>query len=302
MIVADTPRRKVGVSPGTTTFTLNGTTYVDCPADAARIDVLKIPGDPGYRAPSKPAATAAKALRRVQRAFSPYGTFESLSGLGLVLAPEGDISPAPYSEVGAVMQNWRTRCGPNDPQFNTRGEAGYYYDTQLGGVGPSDLQLSRIYGYTPVVNSWVPFKRMTWTIAPWVPPTGDAGWGYPTIGPALRGLAGATNVGWGWSKMRRALGLRDAGDVDVAMQEAEATADVALDPAQQAVLELKRHQDRVFMLSTISTAAIAMTTAIGLIKFLRDEKRAKRTGNSGRATEQGTAALPVAGARSRRRR
>lgn len=305
MIVADTPRRKVGVSPGTTTFTLNGTTYVDCPADAARIDVLKIPGDPGYRAPSKPATVATKALRRVQRAFSPYGTFESLSGLGLVLAPEGDISPAPYSEVGAVMQNWRTRCGPNDPQFNTRGEAGHYYDTPLGGVGPSDLQLSRIYGYTPVVNSWVPFKRMTWTIAPWVPPTGDAGWGYPTIGPALRGLAGATNVGWGWSKLRRALGLRDAGDI--ATEAMEASAEVGpipgttLDPAQQAVLELKRHQDRVFLLSTISTAAIATTTAIGLIKFMRDEKRAKRAGGNSRATEQGTAALPVAGARSRRR-
>lgn len=313
MIVPVVPANKVGVAPGTTAFALNGTQYVDCPADAARIDVLKIPTNPGYRNPPKGAAvqTAANALRRVQRALSPYGTFENMSGalgrgLGIVLAPYGDISPEPPGEIAATMQNWRTRCGPNDPQFNTRGEAGYYYDGLAGVAPPGDLEMSRIYGYTPVVNSWVPFKKLTWTMAPWVPRSGYEGQGYPTIGPALRGAADSwsasgvafyqtmtQNMRWAWSALLTSTGLGDATSVSAEIGP------ITLDPAQEAVLELKKHQERVFMLSTISTAAIAMTTGIGLIKFLRDERRAKK---GGKATEHATSALPISGARRRRRR
>jgi len=262
--------------------------------------------------------------RRVVAAFSPYGTFESMKGpssigtklrqllrrhtnLGIVLAPYGDISPLMYSEISATMQNIHHQCGPFDPQYMQNGEAGYYYDTPLGSAQstwqqwkakwfgapnlgnvspPSDLQLSRIYGYTPQMSSYVPFKNVTWTIAPWTPPNGGSGSMYPVLGPPLRGTRRRV------SRWRSLFG-DDAPPADTAT---ETFVETAVSPAQAALNELRRHQDRVFMLSVVSTAAIAGGFLLNVLKDRRDAHRTNRKPSS----DTPVVAPMISGARRRR--
>jgi hypothetical protein len=264
------------------------------------------------------------AARRVVAAFSPYGTFESMKGasvgsrlrqllrrhtnLGIVLSPHGDISPLMYSEISATMQNIHYQCGPFDPQYTQNGEAGYYYDTPLGsakstwqrwkakwfgapGLGnvspPSDLQLSRIYGYTPQMSSYVPFQNVTWTIAPWTPPNGGSGSMYPVIGPALRGARRQVSR---WRSL--------FGDTPPADTATETFVETTVSPAQAALNELRRHQDRLFTLSVASTAAIVGGFLLSVIKDRREVRR-----NSRKATSETPAITPmISGARRRRYR
>jgi hypothetical protein len=46
-----------------------------------------------------------------------------------------------------------------DRFFNTRGEVGWYYDTQLGAI-PTDAELAKTYQcYTPVNSGWINAKE-----------------------------------------------------------------------------------------------------------------------------------------------
>jgi hypothetical protein len=220
--------------------------------------------------------------QRVVKALSPSADAK-LAGLGLVLSPYGDISPQMYSEISATYQNYRNHCGPFDPQFNTQGEAGYYYDTPLGGNGPTDFQVARAIGYTPVVNSWVPFQQETWTMAPWVPPNG--GGAYGTIGPALRGA----RRGWFAAFKSAVLGATD--------DLIDTVTPTSYNAGQAAVNELRRHQDRVFMLSAVSTVAVAGGFLLNVIKDQREKKRLKKS-----PSYENPSAVPVAGHRRRRKR
>lgn len=236
------------------------------------------------------------AASRIATAFSPYASFEQMKGavqrvlrggrgsLGLVLKPYGDISSLMYSETSSVMEPF-TYCGPFDPQYSTRGEAGYYYDTPLGGLGtsvPTDLQLSRVYGYTPVVHGWTPFKNVTWQNGTWTPPNGRGGDAYGGIGPALKGAA---------SRWRQRWGLGDGETVAV-----EALEDPSMTPAGMALTALQKHQDRIFFLSAISTAAVAATALVNILKDRRERK-----GKTSKSVEHSVQSLPVSGARRRRR-
>jgi len=116
--------------------------------------------------------------------------------LGFIVAPFGQIpgaypSPIAYSYGG----NGKYLC-PADPQFHQRGEGGFYYDTALGAI-PTDAELAKNYGYTPVTSGWVAAKEGYFP-SPWNPPNGwnPAG----AYGPQMS-LSGAT-VGmplWGWA-------------------------------------------------------------------------------------------------------
>ena len=141
---------------------------------------------------------------------------------------------------------------PSDPQFHTRGEDGMYHDTPLGAI-PTDAELAYRWQRTPTISTWTAGRQpdgspIYWS-NPWVPPTG---W----IAPPPAGASYSLN------------GLGE-GEVDL---EARAAAAAVSN-------ELAKHQKRLFWLSTVSTAAVAVTAGIGLMKAFR-EARHRRSGGS----------------------
>lgn len=98
-----------------------------------------------------------------------------------------------------------------DPQFNTRGEGGYYYDTQLGGLGRPGF-----------------FERL---------------------------------------RARRALrGLRNA---EPLVTDGPAT-------TEDVVAIMNAHNDRVFALTVVSTAAVAVSALVTIfrtLKLIRDDSK-----------------------------
>lgn len=238
---------------------------------------------------------------------------KSRLGLGLVLAPYGDISPQLYSEIADIENNVHYQCAPFDPQYNQRGESGFYYDTPLGhgfakhgivgqalagSTPPTDLQLSRIYGYVPVVNSGagVPGRYIdrpgeTWTAAPYMPPNG--GGPYGTWGPPLRGARRGVIA-----RIKNALNLGDAPlpEGGIAPEDLPPGAGAnPNDPSSLALRALNKHQDRMFLLGIVSTGAVAITTAHNLLK-----DRRKRSGSGHAVTSAVTSTM--SGARRRRSR
>ena len=144
--------------------------------------------------------------------------------LGFIVAPFGQIpgaypSPIAYSYGG----NGKYLC-PADPQFNQRGEHGFYYDTPLGAI-PTDAELSKNYGYTPVTSGWVTAKEGYFP-SPWNPPNG---W----------------NPAGAYGPQMSLSGLRDATAIDL----------IAATNAQNA---------RMFKLAILSTTAVSISAMFTL--------------------------------------
>lgn len=79
--------------------------------------------------------------------------------LGIILNPLGQEVPGqPAADINYTGAGNDYLCPP-DPQYNTGGEQGFFYDTPLGGLGdggiPTDTELASVYGYTPVAGGWV---------------------------------------------------------------------------------------------------------------------------------------------------
>jgi hypothetical protein len=93
--------------------------------------------------------------------------------LGFILAPLGQQVPGQYpNEINYAYGGAGSFLEPPDPQFNTRGEQGFYFDTPLGGPAiPTDAELARNYGYTPVQAGWINAKEGFFP-GPWRPPGG----------------------------------------------------------------------------------------------------------------------------------
>jgi hypothetical protein len=110
-------------------------------------------------------------------------------GLGIILTPYGKIPGAYPSEISRTTHGGRYLC-PADPQYNQRGEAGFYYDTPLGaaprkltwgerralkkaGLGdiPNDFELARVRGILTPNQGWVATQNGAYPGA-WVPPNG----------------------------------------------------------------------------------------------------------------------------------
>lgn len=96
--------------------------------------------------------------------------------LGFILAPLGQEVPGQYpNEINYAYGGTGSYLCPPDPQFNTRGEQGYYYDTPLGGLDgpaiPTDAELAQNYGYTPVEAAWINAKE-GFIPGPWRVPGG----------------------------------------------------------------------------------------------------------------------------------
>ena len=216
--------------------------------------------------------------------------------LGIVLTPHGKSPQGfpPYAidytyggartYYGSIAANEAYFNKPGtydprlDPRFNERGEAGYYYDTQLGawksnwwarvkaklGLGaiPTDFELATRYGYLPVESGWTRTKQGYYT-GRWLPPQGNPAWaGYPTpmwpleskpLGDVPEyGVLTTGNI----NKPRRTSLLGEASVVDV-------------------MAEMTAHNDRLFALTLVSTTAVAVSALLGVfrtLKLIKEEK------------------------------
>lgn len=338
MQTAQTLPRSVGVAPGTTTLVLSGPT-VGCenPARVARQrQMLYPPGKVNVGLPPMPAswqagptattaAAAATATRppraggtqaveavrnavtRVQNVLDPYGTIESLKGviasretrLGLVLAPEGNRSPYPSSEIVAVGKTtagpsaYCTRRPERGPNFRESQTWQYESNRHLGAV-PTDLQLATQRGYTPVFSQWAPGKTGAYSPLPWIPPTGSPRSTLPGDPP-----------GYVQGYMTQLAGPR----LTMLGADGEPTATSPLAPSapaatpeynagQAAVEELKRHQDRMYSLGILSAAAVAMTAMVNVFRYMDDKRTARKRTKTAVAAEPAPA---LSGRRLRRR-
>lgn len=186
--------------------------------------------------------------------------------LGVVLAPYGQnpngTSP-PYTVNYAFGPRPNQYLCPTDPQYNTRGVPGMYYDTPLGrpslkgwwqrfkarralrGLGdiPTDAELATVRGYTPVVSGWINTVGQGYVTGPWIPPDGQDYSGYPPP-IALKGLRG----------------LRDI----------VASAPVPGTVTTESLLQsMQEHNDRVFTLTLVSTTAVAVSALITIFRTLK---------------------------------
>jgi hypothetical protein len=169
--------------------------------------------------------------------YDPYPNGANLtsSGLGFVLSPW---------EINRTLPNGHPYLKPFDPQYITRGERGYYYDTQLGEI-PTDAEYATDICYTPVKSGWI-YSKEGYIPPPYVPPNQ---WRpvAPQFGPPTS-LDGVALSGVESSLGQAANSLGDATD------------------------ELVKHQRRMFYLSIISTAAVAAVAVATVLKMTREER------------------------------
>lgn len=265
MIIAAQPGPAVGVAPGTTTFQLAGPQASVLCDDGARTSYQRMREYPPWK------LRAVQAAQRMRQVLDPYGTIESLKGLAaplvqIVQAGAGAATCAPNQRPSAV--NDYRADETTDYGFQTTDHSPY------GGLGrpgaPTDLELSKIWGYTPWISGWIPFKEGNWAPAPWTPP--DGGYGQ---------LAGP-----------RAARLGDTVDNVVTPPQ------IPLDPATATLQTLQMHQDRMYLLGIISAAAVASTALVNVFRYSA-ERRDVRKRHTRVAAEP---APSISGARRRHRR
>jgi len=214
--------------------------------------------------------------------------------LGIILTPYGKIPGAYPSAINYSYGGRGQFLCPTDPHFHTRGEDGFYYDTPLGGfLGetvpfkvrlatwwenvkaklkgqpapvpapvpapepeavpepayephyypvPTDFNMSQMLQYTPVTRAWVVSKE-AYRPAPWLPPNG---WNQ----------AGAFGPGPAWRQDESLNGFGQA-------------------TAEDAIRALHAHNQRIFALTFVSTAAVATAALLGAyrtVRLLRERK------------------------------
>lgn len=194
--------------------------------------------------------------------------------LGIILTPYGQIPGAYPSEIAYSYGGDGTFMCPDDPFYNTRGEIGFYYDTQLGGppipkgllarwrearrikkvlrgmngLGhsvPTDFEIAPYYGYTPDMDGWVVAKE-GFQPGSWIPPNG---WN-----PA--GAYGSSMAPPNYSYPGPLGGLRDV---------------VQPTPADL-IATLNDHNQKIFTLSIITTAAVAVSAILSAYRTSKQLK------------------------------
>lgn len=191
--------------------------------------------------------------------------------LGIILTPYGKIPGAYPSEIAYSYGGDGTFLCPEDPFYNTRGEIGSYHDTQLGaptveytpipvllpipvpkglltrwmesrrikkalnGLGhsvPTDFEIAPYYGYTPDTDGWVVAKE-GFNPGSWIPPNGysPAGAYGPPMAPATYSYPGPLG-------------------------------DTAQPTPADLIATLNEHNQKIFTLSIISTAAVAVSAIL----------------------------------------
>jgi len=118
----------------------------------------------------------------------------------MILSPYGKLPGGAYpSESGGSIGPGESYLCPDDPQYNSSGEAGHYYDSPLGatvdaygrviaqGPVPSDFDHARAYQYTPSVRGWVATPQGF--VQGGYYPQAPAGAQYPATSPPVLGEA-----------------------------------------------------------------------------------------------------------------
>lgn len=174
--------------------------------------------------------------------------------LGIILSPLGVKTPRQYpNEIGYTYGGSGEYLCPFDPQFNTLGERGWYFDTQFGGLNgldfaiPTDAELSTVYQYTPVEGGWVAGKEGYFP-SNWIPPSGwnPAG----PYGPSI------------------ALSGPDLAAVDVTLPTQTTQSD-----AQAIVDSLNAQNNRMFKVAIISTVVVGLAALINSYRTLKQLRR-----------------------------
>jgi hypothetical protein len=182
--------------------------------------------------------------------------------LGVILTPYGHTPGFPPAAITRSSGGATSWAEPHDPQYYTRGEAGFFYDTPLGapprakrrgklatllGLGapmPNDFDLVRRYGYLPVKTGWV-VTEQGYQSGGWRPRFGH----YPGQPQAL------------WPPVTPLSGLGQA------LPPVSQTPSPA--SAEDLIAMMAAHNDRVFALTLVSTSAVAISAIIGLFRTLR---------------------------------
>jgi hypothetical protein len=168
--------------------------------------------------------------------------------LGVVLTPYGHIPESFPTAVDFDHRGAKTFRTPFDPRWYERGEAGMYYDTQLGAT-PTDFELSRRVGFMPVKTGWVVTKQ-GYLPGRWYPP--DGGW------PGQPALTRSKVVPFDRYSLR---GLGETEPQPIPLPPS-ATADDVL-------AVMAAHNDRVFALALVSTTAVTISALITLLRTLK---------------------------------
>lgn len=190
--------KKVGVAAGTTTL------HLGAPPSAGESCLYYGPVNTmGSRWTPQTIGPATPMQQANAYQGNPYASeaeFTGHAGLGYIITPNGYTpGQVPWEVVGVYGDSYGRRgC---DPQHNERGEAGFYYDSQLGRGMPTDAQMSVQHGWTPtygpgymdVVNQMVPTADGKLLPLPWVPPDG---WN----------PAGRSGPAWAWGRKPSPLG------------------------------------------------------------------------------------------------
>lgn len=181
--------------------------------------------------------------------------------LGVILMPNGYVPGTWNTEIAQTRGGNGTFLQPFDPYYNQRGERGWYYDTQLGqmrragllqrlfggkqlGKIPTDAEVAKQYScYTPVKAGWINAQEPN----RYIPPPWRFGW--DPAGPygPQTSLSGSGPMG-------------ETTALDVLHAQTE-------------------HNRRIFMLTLVSTAAVATSALIAAYRSSRLLRRelAKRT-------------------------
>jgi hypothetical protein len=247
--------KRVGVAPGTTTLQLGAPPskgesclyYGSVNTMGSGWPAAAMATAAGM--PSTAAATAAVARGGAQNPYASEAELKGLrgGGLGYIITPTGYTpGKVPWEVVGLYTDaNGRRGC---DPQHYERGEAGFYFDTPLGGLGrgmPTDAQMSIQNGWTPtfgpgympVDHQMVPTADGRLLPLPWVPPDG---WN----------PAGNSGPAWAWGRKPSQLG-------EITEDEVRANAD---------------RQYKLLLYGTIGSLALGLGTFLVSMRGKKERK------------------------------
>jgi hypothetical protein len=90
--------------------------------------------------------------------------------LGIILSPYGKIPGSFPSGIQYSYGGAESLC-PEDLLYNTRGEVGFYGDTQLGRSLVTDFDVAPVYGWTPMHDGGVASTDGYYP-GGWIPPNG----------------------------------------------------------------------------------------------------------------------------------
>lgn len=181
--------------------------------------------------------------------------------------PQSINTPPPIPRTTRTAPEWVDRQAQIKPGFlerrrirRTLRELG-----RAGGLGaiPTDFELATVRGYLPVESGWVPTAQ-GYVTGGWSPPHGVNPAGPVPIAPrgdgrVTSGVAGLRGAFLGQGA--EAVATDENGNASGPLMPGATTEEV--------MTALQAHNDRLFALAIVSTAAVAVSALIGLFRTLK---------------------------------